>query len=357
MDDRTVFIDAMARRIRLGEASRECRVTGMYGEDLTDDVRYAVEVRSATDGDLPFTSTRTLEREFEWSDRTRVSDLTDQPYTLVEAYAAVWGPVQERDASGELVWRSLSPDSFPVIDPGSVLLRTDHDGSILGKFVDIQPDDYGLRTLAAYNETPAARQTLADIRAGKLAHYSVKLGITDSEVRTVGRDEGSVVDITAAILYDAGPATVDPRTGEGPADRRARILTVGGVPVADAGAGARIQDPGNDALESIRLDAQIDQHRRNREVREATENIERALAAHKSAWRRHARLVDMKAHGRAGAVSFDEIAAAAAEVDEPAEYLRMRLFAAAYRDLVPPKVDLSRALLAGTLDQARRRGW
>lgn len=344
--ERREFIARMAARIRYG-------VTG-GGLAIFDGVDVTAEVRAAAG--LGATTSDELER-------------------TVVAYACTWNTVRDVDRSGQRVWRALTPESLAGIDPASVPLRTDHDGPTLGRFVAIEPDDYGLLTKAVYDDTAAGRQALASIRSGQVVCYSIQVAVHEAIPLAETRDGEPVTEVVRGTVLDAGPATgIAGNPLVGPADSRARILAVGGQPVDPAAAAAtramRVPsvDPdgaelaamsaaqladeiawfvGGDRVRELSADIDFEARRKDEAAGEQVRRIERAVSALRSArmraessygwWLRHGRDPrDWRAF-----VDFD------AEADEHDAYLREHLYSDVYRIMtagVPPKVSLMKRL-------------
>lgn len=229
--ERRAFIDRMAARVQSGVAAGGRMISD--GVDVTDEVFAA----AGYGGEL-----RVLDREFAWTAETGRADVMDvDPVVLdqvarsVVAYACTWSPIREWDAKrGGWIWRSLGPDTFGTIDHAAVPLRIDHTGEVLGRFIYAEPDEHGLKMVGILDDTPAGRRALNDMRSGRVRCFSV--AVANEEALSLGetRDGEPAVKVVRARLLDAGPAT---GTGgdpfDGPADARARILSVGGRPVED----------------------------------------------------------------------------------------------------------------------------
>jgi HK97 family phage prohead protease len=155
----------------------------------------------------------------------------------VIAYASRYGHLTQAETEdGEPCWVRFQPGCFDRwLDSGPSGIRVmvnhakrlDDDGPSLvlgepvGEFTGFAADAVGLRTVAQYDTTPLATETLAAIRNGALTAYSLRATVVDS--RPNGRRDGQLVfDIVDAEVVEAGP-TPDP------ADEDARILSVGGV--------------------------------------------------------------------------------------------------------------------------------
>jgi HK97 family phage prohead protease len=155
----------------------------------------------------------------------------------VVAYAARFGHLSRSETGdGRPCWVRFRPgcfDRWRAGEPTGIRVLVNHakrfndDGPSLllgepvGTFTGFDVDAVGLRTVATYDETPLANETLAAIRRGTLTAYSLRASVIDS--RPNGWHDGlPVFDVVDAELIEAGP-TPDP------ADEGARILSIGGT--------------------------------------------------------------------------------------------------------------------------------
>ena len=122
-------------------------------------------------------------------------------------------------------WLATRPNGIKVVVNHGKQLNGDRPSLVLGEpagtFTHLDTDTVGMRTVATYDDTPLAAETLAAIRSGALTAYSLHARIVDS--RPNGRrDRLPVFDMTDAEMTEAGP------TPE-PADDGALILSAGGT--------------------------------------------------------------------------------------------------------------------------------
>jgi phage head maturation protease len=156
----------------------------------------------------------------------------------VVAYAARFGHLSlSETGDGRPCLVRFTPGCFArwlASDPTGVEVVVNHaerlDGAgpsavldeAIGTFSRFETDAVGLRTVAVYDSTPLATETLDAIRRGTLTAYSLRASVIDSRSNGRAKNGWPIFDILDAELTEAGP-TPDP------ADQNARILSVGGL--------------------------------------------------------------------------------------------------------------------------------
>jgi HK97 family phage prohead protease len=218
-------------------------------------------------------------------------------------------------------WLAREPAGVKVVVNHGKQLNGDAPSLVLGEpvgtFTEFTADAVGLRTVAAYDATPLATETLAAIRDGVLTAYSLHARIADSKPTGQAREGLPIYDVTDAEVTEAGP-TPDP------ADPNARILSAGGVELraepdpALEPASVLAYMSGVTGLDTGRALERIDQSKRHaeRHARDQVRDAESLAQIVKRARRR--KLVHRAEWQATGYNAAQDIARAAARVEAEA---------------------------------------